>query len=141
MIPDLPALVVARLQERAAVLRQVGGAADLESATQSLRAKPAAFVLPLADRPTEPPFAGEFRQLIVVAAGVLVAVSNKSDARGDAARETLVPVRQAVRDALSSWLPEGCTDPIYYIGGRVVRLADGLIWWQDDFATRYLETV
>lgn len=142
MIPDLPGLVIARLQAQAKVLRQVGGAADLDAAASALKAKPASFVLPLADRPSAPPFAAEFRQRIVLAAGVLMAVSHKSDPRGDAARsEALVPVRQAVRDALARWQPEGCIDPMEFIGGRIVRLADGLLWWQDDFATSYLETV
>ena len=67
MIPDLPSAVVARLKAGCDVLRDVGGAAGLDSIDEQLATVPAAFAIPLAERPTDPPTAAQFSQLVDVA--------------------------------------------------------------------------
>jgi hypothetical protein len=128
-IPDLEALAQGRLREQCSVLRQVAGAADLEAAIRSIQTAPAAFCLPVTEAATAPPLAAQFVQRIE--AGLRVAIATQGN---------LVAVRQAIRDALLGWQPEGCGDPLAVSGGRLVRLADsGVLWWQDDFLTTYME--
>ena len=142
MIPDLPGLVEIRLgAECANTIRQLGGAAGLDSAIKAIRTKPAVFIIPLADRPNAPPTAAQFSQLFETAVGVVIAVSNKADPRGDASRESLVAVRRAVRAALLGWVPAGCLSGLAAGGGNLLRLDDGLLWWQDDYVTTYQEVL
>lgn len=142
VIPDLPGLVEARIQaECSDVIRQIGGAAAFDSAVKSIRSKPAVFVIPLAERPNEPPTAAQFSQLVEVASGIVIAVSNKADSRGDASRESLIVVRRAVSAALLGWVPAGCLSGLAFGGGHLLRLEDGLLWWQDDYVTTYQEVL
>lgn len=139
-LPDLAGLVEARLQAQCPLLRQVGGSADLPAAEEALRARPAAFVVPLAERPSDPLLLGDPVQRLSASVGVVLAVANLRDPRGDAAREDLVAVRQQVRAALLGWLPAGCLDRLACAGSRLVRLDPrGVLWWQDDFLASYLE--
>jgi len=141
-LPDLAGLTEARLAAECPMLRQVGGAADIDAAYASLKAKPAAFVLLLSEGASEPPLAAQFVQRIQAAVRVVMAVSNASDARGDAAAADLLTVRRAVRVALLGWLPEGAADPFAVMGGRLVQLSpNNVVWWQDDFLTSYLEPI
>lgn len=141
MIPDLAGQTVERLTLMATLLRQVGAAADLAAAEQGVRTTPAAFVLPLADRATAAPHTAEFRQRVLQSVRVVFAVTNKADARGDAARESLITARQNARHVIAGWVPEGCIEPLEFTAGQLLRLDRGLLWWQDDFATAYLEPV
>lgn len=140
MIPDLPSAIVARLKAECPVLRDVGGAASLDAVEDQLAAVPAAYVIPLAERPTEPPTAAQFSQLVDVAVGVVYVVSNAS-ASGERDISELVSVRRAAFGALLGWQPEGCLQGLAYAGGRLVRLSDNLLWWQDDFVTNYQEVL
>ena len=141
MIPDFVGQAVERLAQIATMLRQVGAAADLAAAEQGVRTTPAAFVLPLAERAGAAPHTAEFRQRVLLSARVVFAVSNKADARGDAARESLITARQNARHVIAGWVPEGCIEPAEFTAGQLLRLDRGLLWWHDDFATAYLEPV
>ena len=137
MIPDLPALLIARLEGERTPLRQIGSSADIDDAERSVKTRPAAFVMPLAERPSAPPLAAEFTQRVEQACGVLLCVSSRSTNTA----EDVVPVRRALREALRGWLPDGCADPLAFAGGRLLRLGSGVLWWQDDFVTSYMETL
>ncbi|HJW23761.1 MAG TPA: hypothetical protein VJ576_02595 [Rhodocyclaceae bacterium] len=143
MIIDLAGLIEDRLaadQAVAAVVRQIGGAADLEAAELALKNKPATFLLPLAEEPVMPPLAGEFSQRIVIAARIVYAVGSARDLRGDIARGDLVGVRQAVWTSLIGWKPAGCDDGMAYAGGQLLKLAPNkVLWWADDFVTTRME--
>lgn len=140
MIPDLPSVVTARLRAECAVLRDVGSAAGLDAVEDHLAAVPAAYVIPLAERPTDPPTAAQFSQLVDVAVGVVYVVSNAS-AYGERDISELVAVRRAVFAALLSWVPEGCLQGFAFGGGRLIKLSNNLLWWQDDFVTNYQEVL
>jgi hypothetical protein len=131
--------IIARLKGEASVLRFVGGAADLPAATEELKQHPAAFVIPLTDSASRNGDAtGSVTQQVTVRFGVLLAVQNLRDARGEAALTTLTPVRLAVRDALVGFVPEGYEDPCEIVGGRIMQLNDRVLWWQDDFLSMFI---
>ena len=139
MIPDLQQDIIARLALECPALRQLGGAGDLEAAQTALKVRPAGFFLPFAERPSKPPFAAQFNQLVVTSFAIVLAVENRADATGAAALTDLVPVRRALRTALLGYKPADCVEPLAITGGRLVQLAGATLWWQDEFATAYME--
>lgn len=131
--------IIDRLKAQVSSLRFVGGAADLPTATEEVKQTPAAFVIPLTETATaNRDGTGSVTQQITARFGVLLAVQNLRDARGEAALTTLVPVRSAVREALVGWVPVGFEDPAEIVSGRILSLNDRVLWWQDDFASMFI---
>ncbi len=139
VIPDLTSMLVARLRAEAGILRDVGGAADLDAIDEQVATVPSAFAIPLAERPTEPPTAAQFSQLVDAAVGVVFIVSSASPAGEDLSE--LVAVRRAAFTALLGWVPAGCLQGLAYAGGRLIKLSNNLLYWQDDFITNYQEVL
>ncbi|MDR2450996.1 MAG: hypothetical protein LBE85_04325 [Candidatus Accumulibacter sp.] len=145
MIVDLPALALERLRAHPDVrarLRHIGGAADLAAAQMALKARPAVFVLPLAERAGPPLLAGEFRQKKILQIGVVIADSDAGDSAGAAVRGGIAAARRVIERALigpDGWQPEGCADALAWSGGRLARLsANGVLWWQDEYVASQL---
>lgn len=133
------ALVIARLTAQVSAFRKVAGAADYAAAAPELKQTPAAFVLSLADR------AGRSSTGTMVVSqemearfGVIFAVQNLRDARGQQAGADLLALRIAVMTALLGWQPASDYDPCEYGAGRLLQLDDAVLWWQDDYVTRIL---
>ncbi|MBL0142659.1 MAG: hypothetical protein IPP91_11300 [Betaproteobacteria bacterium] len=132
---------VARLKESGTPFRQVGGAAELDAAlTGGLKAAPAAFLLPLAETASENQRVNAVLHQVGAAVGVVIVVRNLADARGDQAVGDLETARAWARTKLLGWQPSGAHDPVEYAGGRVLALANGYLWWQDDWETAYVIT-
>lgn len=131
--------IIARL-EAVAPLRLVSGAADFSAAAESRpKTLPAAYVLPLSEHPQGDDGVGEgVTQVVEATFGVALALSNVSDAKGGAALGDLDAIRQAVREALLGWAPDGCEDGFSYAGGALLGFANNVLWWQDTFAILYL---
>lgn len=134
-----PAWIIARLRSQVTTLKLVGGAADFSAAAESLKQKPAAFVLPNSER------AGESKtgtlvtsQYNAVRFAVVIAVQNLRDARGENAQAGLRTIRMAIATALHGWQPESEFDPIEYGSGRLLQLNDQVVWYQDEFVTGHL---
>lgn len=134
-----PASIITRLREQCALLRLVGGAAQLERAIEALTTVPAAFVLPARETAADSPFMDQLvQQELRAEFTVVVAVRNLADAAGSAAREELEPVREAIRAALLNWAPENATSGCEFVGGELAQFKDSLLWWADTYATSYL---
>ncbi len=129
--------VVSRLQAQVAAFRLVAGAADLASATDDLKQVPAAYVYPVADRTTRSGGLGYVAHEVQARFGVVIAARNLRDARGEKAIGDLEPLRLAVRTALLGWLPATGYDRCTWQGGRLIRIAQAVLWWQDDYETAY----
>lgn len=133
--------VIHRLRDQCPVgtFRQIGGAAELDAAIQSAPVTPSAFVMPLADRADDPHLASYHLQHVMRHFSVVLCIANRADATGDAAAADLAAKRRAVRLALAAWAPDDTTgDAIAFSGGRVLRFADGRLWWADEY--RYMTT-
>jgi hypothetical protein len=134
-----PALIVARLKDQVASLKLVGGAADLDAAAESLKQKPAAFVLPNSERASENKTGTMVvRQKNTVRFAVVIAVQNLRDARGENAQADLLSLRTDIMTALHGWEPNADFNPVEFSGGRLLQLADRVLWWQDEFVTAHL---
>ena len=145
------ALIVTRLQvQLAASIKLVGEAIDLGAAIDDLKnVYPAAYVLPNRDQPGSNILANVVSQEVTTTFSVLLAVRNLRDATGARARAELLPLRSGVADALLGWTPgpynagtetftpsEDYT-PCEYAGGRLMQLTDTVLWWMDDYRTRF----
>lgn len=130
------AFVIARLKSNTSGMKSIGGAADFETALDSMVAVPSLFVMPLLERANQMPRTSPVYQHVEqLNFAVIVVVSNVKDARGDAGLTALVPVREQVKNALAGWVPDPDSgEQVNYTGGRLLRFAgDQRIWWSDEF--------
>lgn len=132
--------IINRLKAEARALKLVGGAADFASASEtSPRAHPAAYVLPLHERTRGDEEIGcGITQVVEATFGVAIAIVNVSDAKGGAAAADLDAIRQAVREALLGWAPDGSEDGFEYAGGALLGFVGNALWWQDAYSILYL---
>ena len=133
------ALIITRLDTTATTLDLVAGTMDLATVVNAPKRKPAGYVIPLSETAGPNTLgSGATSQEVVEHFGVLLAVSNLRDARGEQANADLETVRLDVRAALLGWAPASTHDPIIFTGGRVMQINQQVIWWQDEFSTARL---
>lgn len=125
----------ARLDAQVAALKQIGGAAEYEAASATApNATPAAFVIPLGEDPRPSSGANFIRQQIRVSLGVVLAVRNVADAKGEAAQADLATLRPAVQTALLGWSPTNA-EPLERGAGRLLGMKNHVLYWQDVYHT------
>lgn len=135
-----PQLIIARLKAQVTALKIVAGAADFAAAAPEVKQTPSAFVLELANRPTGNALATiAVSQENTVRFGVVIAVQNLRDPRGEKAHTDLRTLRESVMTALLGWQPDPDYDVVEYAGGQLLQLDNLVLWWQDDYLTRILE--
>lgn len=131
-------LIVARVTAQVSALKRVAESMDIPSAADDLKAvAPAAYVLPLQDPAGPNALANAVSQQVTARFGVLLAVRNFRDPRGEAARSELTPLRSSVADALLNWQPGADYTPCEYGGGRLLQLTDQVLWWIDEYRTSF----
>ena len=94
-----------------------------------------AFVVSLDNAAAESGGGRPVRQMVTVGVAIILAITSR---RGRGAGAQVETLRKAVADALLGWEPEGVTAPVHYRRGRLLQLADGVTWWQDEFETDFL---
>lgn len=96
---------------------RIGGAAEYSSETEATRlALPCAFVMRFNGSAPEPDTFDATMQIVTEEFGVVVAVSNSVDARGQAAAESLDDVMEDIINALLGWKPSsGEHNPFEYV--------------------------
>lgn len=130
--------IVARLSAQVSAFKHVAQAADFAAAVRDLKRSPSAFVLPLRETAARNKFgANALSQDILQRFGVAIGISNLRDATGANAAEDLAPIRLAVFDALLCWAPDADRSICEFGGGRIMRLSDQVLWWQDEYLTEY----
>jgi len=135
-----PQLIIARLDTEVSALKLVAGAVDFAAAAPEARILPAAFVLELANRATRNSLATiAVSQQNEVRFGVVMAVQNLRDPRGEKAHADMRTLRQSVMTALLGWEPDPDYDVLEYGGGRLLQLDNLVLWWQDDYITSIYE--
>jgi len=128
--------VIDRLKAQLSGIRQLGGAADLDSALNGSVSVPAVFVMPQAEAAEVTTMAtGLVRQTFTSNWGVIQVVTNRRDASGAAALTDLATLRLAVRQALVGWVSDTSTgEPVLATGGQLLRLdGESRLWWVDSF--------
>ena len=128
--------VIAQLRASVGALKQVDGAAQFMTAAQSNpHVTPAAFVIPLTEDPSRSEVAGLVIQRVAITLGVILVVRNVSDKSGDAARQDMEALRDAVKASLLGWLPSAQYDPFERGRSTLLAFKDGHMWWQDIYLT------
>jgi hypothetical protein len=131
--------IITHLRDAVPSLKLVGGAAQFERAFTGLTTLPAVFVLPAKEAADTSPFMDQVvEQMVASEFAVLIAVRNLADDEGAAAVESLEPVRVAVRDALLAWQPATDYNGCEYRAGDLVAFDNGVLWWQDSYATAFM---
>jgi hypothetical protein len=120
---------------------KVAGAADFASAKEDLKNPPAAYVIPLDDaaKPNDLLYGTQVEQHVIERFGVILAIRNLRDIRGDAVNVTLETLRNKTIAGLLGFVPTTGYDPVQYGGGKLLLLDLGTTWWQLNFITGYYE--
>lgn len=120
--------------------RKVAGAANFAAARDDLKNPPAAYVVPLSDSAKPNALScGGIEQHVTERFGVVLAVSNLRDTKGEAAQAEFERLRSLVIGALLGFVPGEGYDPVQYGGGRVLQIDASVLWWQLEFVTGYYE--
>ena len=131
-----------RAQMADAGLALVAGAAAFSRATESNpTATPAAFVVPLNERPSARAFSGDDVQRVDVEIGIVVVIRNVADASGEAALDALTPVRDAIKTLLLGFVPFAGYAGLERGPGQMLAFRDGHLWWQDVYRSYFYERV
>ena len=131
MITETAALLRTTVEQ----LRLVGGSIEFEAAAASAPAvMPAAFVIPLGEDPRPSQGANFIRQQIRTSLGVVLAVKNVADTKGEAAQADLTTLRIAVQAALLGWSPTDA-EPLERGAGRLLGFKNSVLNWQDVYHT------
>lgn len=132
--------IKARLIDQVQALKKVAGAGALDAAMKNgVTAVPVAFLLPGSEQPTNDSegFMNAVEQEVVTVFSVAVAVQSLADATGEAALDELRPMRLAIFKALIGWTYDEEFEPFIHAGGQIIGFGNGVLFWQDDFATSY----
>lgn len=131
-------LIIDYLEVKVSRLKSVLGAAGLAVASADLKQTPAAFVVPMSDRPSSNRTGTTVvSQNNTTRFAVIIAVQNLRDPRGEKAQSDLLILRQDILTTLHGWTPADAFDPIEYGGGRLSRMSNQVLWWQDEFLTSH----
>lgn len=133
-LPD----IIERLQG-ANLSLDIKGAADLASA-KSDQLRDTVFVIPLDEAAAANTLINGVRQLVTLGVGVVFALSNRRDRRGQGATDEIHSRREQIRQALLGWQPDDAADVISYRRGRLLDIQDATVWWQDEYETQYMIT-
>jgi hypothetical protein len=116
---------------------RIAGAAEYKALPESANLPvPAAYVLPLEDNPGPPMSENAVRQSLVESFAVVVALSNTTDERGQAAVTSLHDVRAELWRALLGWQlgQPSIYNGIYYEGASLLGLDRARMWYRFEFA-------
>lgn len=129
-------LIIARIKAQAPAFRIVAGALNLEGDASDALAYPSASVLPLQVKASPNNLINAVDQEMRERFACRIGVRNLTDRNGEAAYGELSALVTSVRSALLGYMPGTDYYPLESAGGRLVRVADRIVWWDEFFETR-----
>ena len=132
-------VIIAHLRARCpSFAGRIAGAADYAALRESTALQvPCAFVIPVDDNPGPNTTQNGVHQVMVEAFGVVVALSNVADERGQGSYRTVHQIRAELWAALLAWKPSDEYGLVEYQGGNLLGLDRARLWWQFEFATDF----
>lgn len=102
----------------------------------------AAYVVPIADRPqpVSPSASRKAAQQVDLVFGIAIRVSVLNDKDGMRSHSALEDARDAIRERLFAWMPEGATTGFQLGAGDLMKMEKGTIWWLDRYLTQCQRT-
>lgn len=131
---------IARLRDRVAAFREVGGAAELDKAMTGHAVPPSAYLVLEGDdaTPEQLRVVGAHQQQVKARFDVFVCERNVADVFGAQAAAAVRPLRTATLAALTGFTPDSSElSPLDRTRSRLWHLADGVIWWRLGFSTEF----
>lgn len=118
---------------------RVAGAADFAVVQESTALlSPCAFVIPMDDSPEVSISQNAVRVPMQETFGVIVALDNRLDERGQASGISVDAIRAELWAALLGWQPEPRYDGVVYEGGSLLTIDRARLWWRFEFGA-YME--
>lgn len=132
-------VVIAQLRTRGVVFgNRVAGAASFEVLPEAANlTMPAAYVVPLAEQPGTQGSQNGYMQTVREEFAVVVAISNRTDERGQTATVDLQAVRVALFRALLGFQPAANYDVITFEGGQLLHMDRARLYYQFEFSAGY----
>ncbi len=128
---------ITKLKNDCLVLQgRVFGAAEMAVAKTNSMQTPCVFIIPMAESAKGNTLAGGHSQEITAQVGVYIAVTNKSDARGEAAHAMLESVRDEIKKVLCAWQPTNADFPVDFVAGQLIGYDNYTMRWSDVFTTQ-----
>jgi hypothetical protein len=124
---------------------RVAGAAEFKPVQEAAALPvPCAFVIPLDDRPEQPKALNAVGQEMTDSFGVIVALDNRADEKGQSAFDGVHAIRAEIWRALLGWVPgpvntvNPATDynGIFYEGGSLLAMDRARLWYQFEFGAQ-----
>ena len=132
---------LSRLKDECPLLKnRVYGAAELAAANSAAMQTPCAFIIPLAEKAEGVILAGGGKQRIVGQVGVVIAIKNVKDGRGEQSHHDLNAVRTEVFKALCGWQSTGSITPTAFVQGQLAGYDNATLRWNDVFSFTYYHT-
>jgi hypothetical protein len=130
--------IIEELRERCPVFaNRIAGAAEFKMLDERASlAVPFAFVIPLDDSPESQQSGTGYRQTLKEGFGVVVAVSNVSDEKGQNSTASIHNLRATLWAALLGWQPSDRHDAVVYEGGQLMGMDRARLWYQFDFSAK-----
>lgn len=132
--------IIARVKDKAPLLRYVGGALDLaqlqkEPPTQ----RPAAYVVTLGSKasPREV-IAGAHRQMTEATFAIVFCIGAEGTKHG-ASKDAIATITDPVLAGLLAWKPAADMTGCEFIGdGLLQPFGAGVVWWRQEYSTRFI---
>lgn len=128
--------IIARIKAQVTAFRIVAGALNLEGDGADTLAYPSASILPLQVTAGQNSLINAVDQEMRERFACRIGVRNLTDRHGEAAYGELRALVISVRAALLKYAPGTDYSPLESAGGRLVRIADRIVWWDELFETR-----
>ncbi len=129
---------IARIKSECPLLKgRVYGAAELAVATPTTMQPPCAFVIPMSEKAETNTLMGGFSQRVTAQIGVVIAIRNFADTRGEGGHKQLENVRTELIKALCNWEAPNTSTPNEYVTGQLAGYDNLVLRWNDVFQTQF----
>ncbi|MGB4498889.1 MAG: hypothetical protein WBI40_09325 [Methylococcaceae bacterium] len=127
-----------RLKTECPILKfRVFGAAELAIAKPTTMQPPCAFVIPMSEKAESNSLMNALSQRTTVQIGVVIAIRNFSDTRGESGHKQLEIVRSEIMEALLNWEPQNASTPTEFVAGQLAGYDNLTLRWNDIFQTQF----
>lgn len=129
---------ITRIKDNCPLLKgRVFGAAELAIATPTTMQPPCAFVIAMSEKADGNSLLGGFSQRITAQIGVVIAIRNFSDTRGEGSHKQLELVRTELFNALCAWQAPSTDIPTSFYAGQLASYDNMMLRWSDVFETQF----
>lgn len=131
------AALVARIESKMPVLKDVTVAPNAQTAVEALIVYPSACIILPRGNAGANSLTGAVQQNVDDTFGVLLAVHNVTDMHGQAAAAEMDVLRPLLVSALLGWTFDPAYAPIEYAGYQLLAYKDGLLLMSEHFKTQH----